>query len=88
MSRPITFEPLPLRPRSALQLYIGAACMFTISFLSALLALSYFYCPAHITWVSPLCEDEHYKYLVPLLIPVTTWFAIANWVGWEYFRFA
>lgn len=88
MSRPITFEPLPLRPRSALQLYIGAACMFTISLLSALLALSYFYCPAQITWLRPLCEDEHYKYLVPLLIPVTTWFAIANWVGWEYFRFA
>lgn len=43
---------------------------------------------SQITWVSPLCEDEHYKYLVPLLIPVTTWFAIANWVGWEYFRFA
>lgn len=48
MSPPITFEPLPLRPRSLLELYIGAACMFTISFLSALLAVSYFYCPAHV----------------------------------------
>jgi hypothetical protein len=35
-----------------------------------------------------LDQDKHYKYLVPLLIPTTTWFVIANWVGWEYFRFA
>lgn len=35
-----------------------------------------------------LCTDSHYKYLVPLLIPVTAWFAIANWVGWQYFRYA
>lgn len=55
MSRPITFEPLPLRPRSALQLYIGAACMFTISLLSALLALSYFYCPAQVRNIYFLC---------------------------------
>jgi hypothetical protein len=32
------------------------------------------------------CNDEHYKYLLPLLIPTTAWFVIANWVGWEYFR--
>ena len=35
-----------------------------------------------------ICADEHYKYLVPLLIPITAWFVIANWVGWEYFRYA
>lgn len=63
MSRPITFEPLPLRPRSALQLYIGAACMFTISFLSALLALSYFYCPAHVrTFISTVFFFIFYHY--------------------------
>lgn len=63
MSRPITFEPLPLRPRSALQLYIGAACMFTISFLSALLALSYFYCPAHVrTFISTVFIFIFYHY--------------------------
>lgn len=41
-----------------------------------------------ITWIRPVCEDEHYKYLVPLLVPITSWFVIANWVGWEYFRYA
>jgi hypothetical protein len=35
-----------------------------------------------------VCKDEHYKYLVPLFIPVAAWFVIANWVGWEYFRYA
>ena len=39
-------------------------------------------------WVSTFCKDQHYRYLVPLLVPVTAWFAIANWVGWEYFRFS
>lgn len=38
--------------------------------------------------VTQLCTDTHYKYLVPLLVPVTAWFAIANWVGWQYFRHA
>lgn len=33
-----------------------------------------------------ICADDHYKYLVPLLVPTTAWFVIANWVGWEYFR--
>jgi hypothetical protein len=30
--------------------------------------------------------DDHYKYLVPLLIPTSAWFVTANWVGWEFFR--
>jgi len=38
--------------------------------------------------LASLAADDHYKYLLPLLIPTTCWFAIANWVGWEYFRFA
>ena len=33
-----------------------------------------------------ICTDDHYKYLIPLLIPTTSWFVIANWVGWEFFR--
>jgi hypothetical protein len=32
-----------------------------------------------------VCEDDHYKYLIPLLIPASAWFVIANWVGWEFF---
>jgi hypothetical protein len=38
--------------------------------------------------VSAVCSESHYKYLMPLLIPLTSWFIIANWVGWEYFRYA
>lgn len=64
--------------------YIYFHCFFFFFFTTTTYARMH----SQITWVSPLCEDEHYKYLVPLLIPVTTWFAIANWVGWEYFRFA
>ncbi|WOO81072.1 uncharacterized protein LOC62_03G004600 [Vanrija pseudolonga] len=58
--------------------------------LAALLALSYLVCPLDVGLpvVDQLCTDTHYKYLVPLLVPVTAWFAIANWVGWQYFRHA
>ncbi|WVQ78225.1 hypothetical protein IAT38_000308 [Cryptococcus sp. DSM 104549] len=84
----ITFAPPPLQPASALKLYLASALMFILAISAALLGVSFIYCPAHISWIRPLCEDEHYKYLVPLLVPVTAWFAIANWVGWEYFRYA
>ncbi|KAG8798526.1 hypothetical protein FRB91_005847 [Serendipita sp. 411] len=30
--------------------------------------------------------DQHYKYLVPLSIPWTAYFVIANWVGFQYYR--
>lgn len=43
---------------------------------------------AQIPGLGVLCRDHHYKYLVPLLVPTTAWFAIANWVGWQYFRYA
>lgn len=33
-----------------------------------------------------VCNESWFKYLIPLLVPVTAWFGIANWVGWEYFR--
>ena len=31
-------------------------------------------------------EDTHYKYLVLFLIPTFSYFAIANWVGWQYYQ--
>lgn len=31
-------------------------------------------------------EDTHYKYLVLFLIPTSSYFAIANWVGWQYYQ--
>ncbi|KAF4579069.1 Phosphatidylinositol N-acetylglucosaminyltransferase subunit Y [Pleurotus pulmonarius] len=33
-----------------------------------------------------LAQDKHYKYLVLLMIPTTSYFVIANWVGWQYYR--
>ena len=33
-----------------------------------------------------LAKDTHYKYFVLLLIPTTSYFVIANWVGWQYYR--
>lgn len=29
---------------------------------------------------------HHLIYFIPLLIPLTAYFVIANWVGWQYFR--
>ncbi|KAH8116896.1 hypothetical protein DFH11DRAFT_1578045 [Phellopilus nigrolimitatus] len=33
-----------------------------------------------------LAQDTHYKYFVVLVVPMTVYFVIANWVGWQYYR--
>ncbi|KZT26252.1 hypothetical protein NEOLEDRAFT_1063624 [Neolentinus lepideus HHB14362 ss-1] len=33
-----------------------------------------------------IAHDTHYKYFFILLVPTTSYFVIANWVGWQYFR--
>ena len=33
-----------------------------------------------------LAADTHYKYFALFLIPTTSYFVIANWVGWQYYR--
>ncbi|KAH9934805.1 uncharacterized protein B0H18DRAFT_1114657 [Fomitopsis serialis] len=33
-----------------------------------------------------LARDTHYKYFALFLIPTTSYFVIANWVGWQYYR--
>ncbi|KAF9480104.1 hypothetical protein BDN70DRAFT_877989 [Pholiota conissans] len=33
-----------------------------------------------------LAKDTHYKYFAILIIPTTSYFVIANWVGWQYYR--
>ena len=33
-----------------------------------------------------LAQDTHYKYFVLLLIPTSSYFVIADWVGWQYFQ--
>ncbi|KAF9246282.1 hypothetical protein BU15DRAFT_85062 [Melanogaster broomeanus] len=33
-----------------------------------------------------LAQDTHYKYFVLLIIPTSSYFVIANWVGWQYYQ--
>ncbi|GFZ46271.1 hypothetical protein JCM24511_04518 [Saitozyma sp. JCM 24511] len=88
MPNKISFAPPPASA-SATQLYLAAGVLFLLALLSGGLAISYLICPIDtVPWLTHLCDDGHYKYLVPLLLPVTAWFVIANWVGWEYFRYA
>ncbi|RSH91211.1 hypothetical protein EHS25_009510 [Saitozyma podzolica] len=94
MPNKISFAPPPASA-SVPQLYLAAGTLFLLALLSGGLAISYLICPMDtvpwltpLTPLTPLCDDGHYKYLVPLLLPVTAWFVIANWVGWEYFRYA
>jgi hypothetical protein len=35
-----------------------------------------------------IVESRYLFYTIPILVPVTAWFVIANWVGWQYFRYA
>jgi hypothetical protein len=88
---------------SSTALYISAISLTTLSLLALTLAASFFL-PDHVSLPftrhahadmqitrrlpAALVGDEHYKYLVPLLVPTTAYFVIANWVGWEYFRYA
>lgn len=29
--------------------------------------------------------EPHYRYIVPLIVPVVAWFAIANWASWQFY---
>ena len=37
-------------------------------------------------WVDVVAKDDHYKYLILFIIPTGSYFVIANWVGWQYYR--
>ncbi|KAJ7632567.1 hypothetical protein FB45DRAFT_1026721 [Roridomyces roridus] len=39
-----------------------------------------------IRFLDALANDSHYKYFAIFLIPTTSYFVIANWVGWQYYR--
>ncbi|WWC61251.1 uncharacterized protein I303_103832 [Kwoniella dejecticola CBS 10117] len=87
--RKITFAPPAAGPHSSFTLYMASSLMCLVSLSSFFLGVSYVYCPSDmIPLIEPIRQDDHYKYLLPLLVPVTAWFGIANWVGWEYFRYS
>ncbi|KAL4067872.1 hypothetical protein J3A83DRAFT_4359740 [Scleroderma citrinum] len=48
--------------------------------------LSPFIPPTGISLLDILAGDTHYKYFVLLLIPTSSYFVIANWVGWQYYQ--
>ncbi|KAF8844505.1 hypothetical protein BDN67DRAFT_987752 [Paxillus ammoniavirescens] len=39
-----------------------------------------------ISLLDVLAQDTHYKYFVLLIIPTSSYFVIANWVGWQYYQ--
>ncbi|KAH0827148.1 hypothetical protein J3R83DRAFT_4838 [Lanmaoa asiatica] len=41
---------------------------------------------SHIPFLDVLAQDTHYKYFVLLIIPTSSYFVIANWVGWQYYQ--
>lgn len=47
---------------------------------------SAFYPHTGVPILDVLARDTHYKYFVLFLIPTTSYFVIANWVGWQYYR--
>ncbi|KAF8481538.1 hypothetical protein JB92DRAFT_2764930 [Gautieria morchelliformis] len=65
--------------------------LVVVSFLLLLLGsyatlFSAFYPETGIWMLDILAQDTHYKYWIVMLIPTTTYFVIANWVGWQYYR--
>lgn len=84
----------PVPSASSGALFLAAIGFLCLALGSSALALSLVLCPAGsmssdyrlANLANLACNESWFKYLVPLLIPVTAWFGIANWVGWEYFR--
>lgn len=40
----------------------------------------------HFQLLDVLAQDTHYKYFALLIIPTSSYFVIANWVGWQYYQ--
>ncbi len=81
---------------------IGLTVLFFLVASYAILLSAWLPLSGNSVWISPssgqpnlqilvqildtLAQDKHYKYLVLLMIPTTSYFVIANWVGWQYYR--
>ncbi|KAI0036502.1 hypothetical protein K488DRAFT_82122 [Vararia minispora EC-137] len=63
---------------------IALTTVFFLTGLYALLLCSFLPVP-NISFLRVIATDSHYKYFVLLIIPTTSYFVIANWVGWQYF---
>ncbi|KAF6765144.1 hypothetical protein DFP72DRAFT_1058947 [Ephemerocybe angulata] len=65
-------------------LLISSAVFFVLATYAILLGP--FLPSSGIAILEALAHDTHYKYLVLLLVPTTSYFVIANWVGWQYYQ--
>jgi len=70
---------------NAANLTIALTCLFFLLasyavLFSAILPIS------AIPLLDVLAQDTHYKYFVLLIIPTSSYFIIANWVGWQYYQ--
>ncbi|KAI0664915.1 hypothetical protein C8Q70DRAFT_20006 [Cubamyces menziesii] len=78
-------EPAPRPSRAAGYALLAGALLFLLAASYAVFFSAFL--PRTGIWVlDALAEDRHYKYLVVTLVPTSTWFVIANWVGWQYYR--
>ncbi|KDQ15657.1 hypothetical protein BOTBODRAFT_108166 [Botryobasidium botryosum FD-172 SS1] len=39
-----------------------------------------------IRFLDEIAQDNHYKYMAALILPIGVHFVIPNWVGWQYYR--
>ncbi|KAI6005721.1 hypothetical protein EDD15DRAFT_2566753 [Pisolithus albus] len=66
-------------------LIVGFTALFFVLAGYAVLA-SAFVPPTGIFLLDVLAQDTHYKYFALFLIPTSSYFVIANWVGWQYYQ--
>ncbi|KAI0064659.1 hypothetical protein BV25DRAFT_1823064 [Artomyces pyxidatus] len=75
---------MPLPSSKAGYLFIAAALLLFV-FGSYAVLFSAFLPLSGVTPLDVIARDAHYKYFALLVIPTTSYFVIANWVGWQYF---
>ncbi|KAI5450841.1 hypothetical protein NCC49_002582 [Naganishia albida] len=78
--------PTPKPPLNAEQLELRAIALFALALSLCLMFGAYWI--DSVTGSSVNGESRYILYTIAILVPVTAWFVIANWVGWQYFRYA
>lgn len=94
--------PTPKPPLDSQTLHRRAIASFALSLALFVLLITYWIIPTNVRLSPSLPKDHllmkivkestkyarHVLYAAPIFVPVTSWFVIANWVGWQYFRYA
>jgi len=66
-------------------LIVGLSTLFLALASYAILLSAFLPLTGHFL-LDTLANDTHYKYFVIFLIPMSAYFIIANWVGWQYYQ--